>query len=66
MSKVAHLFNERNTNNWEVIDFFIIGFFLFFGVMLMFQFAQMGCMMNNYYHGNCYYLRDFVNLFRVL
>ena len=55
MSKVADLFNDCYSSNskWEVIDFFIIGFFLFMGVMLLILFDDLACTMNNYYSDGC-------------
>jgi len=62
MSIVADLFNNcygKNTK-WEVVDFFIIGFFAFFGAMLMIQVGELSCVMNNYYSDGCYPFRDFI------
>ena len=60
MSKVADLFNDCYTKDskWEVVDFFIIGFFLFMGTMLLLLVSELSCIMNNYYSDGCHYMRD--------
>ncbi len=64
MSKVAEFINcvidaeeYKNKEKWEVIDFFIIGFFLFFAIIMLFLLDDLSCSMNNYYTDNCNKMR---------
>ncbi len=73
MSKVAEFINclidntyYNNKAKWEVIDFFIIGFFLFMGTMLLMLMMDLSCVQLNYYHDNCNSMRNTIEFFEGL
>lgn len=73
MSKVAEFMNcvidgkeYKNKARWEVIDFFIIGFFVIMGGMLLILVDDLSCTMNSYYSDDCNQLKNLVRFFEGL
>jgi len=56
----------KGKEKWEVIDFFILGFFGFFGIVLLGLMSDLSCVTNNYYHDNCNSIRNTIQFFEGL
>jgi len=70
LSKVAEFIDAvvdgheyKSKERWEAIDFLILGFFGFFGIILLGLTSDLSCAMNNYYTDNCNSIRNTIQFF---